>query len=145
LHLRGKDGKERTVSVAQRDDSPEDNEWVEENSFWIDAWSSDGTMVLASQVEAQGDWDKTTPIVYDFKTKTYKRVDLFPLFKRLIATDCYVVYRALRFSGDGMVLISAMSTDDDREPGTKACFVESRWKLDFERNTISRVPSQRRR
>jgi hypothetical protein len=145
LHVRGKDSKERTVPVAQRDDSPEDEEWIEENSFWIDAWSSDGTMVLASQIEAQGDWDETTPIVFDFKTGGYHRVALFPLFKKLIPADCYVVYRALRISADGRVLISAMSTDDDREPGRKACFPESLWKLEFLHKSISPAPSSRSR
>jgi len=143
LHVRGKDGKGRTVPVAQRDDSPEDAEWVEENSFEIDAWSNDGTMVLASQVEAQGDWDETTPIVFDFKANAFYRVELFALFKKLFPSDCYVVYRALGFSDDRRVLISAMSTDDDREPGTKACFPERRWKLDYIRNRISPASSSR--
>jgi hypothetical protein len=146
LHVRDKDGKGRTVPVDQRDDTPEDSEWVQENSFEVDAWSNDGTMVLASQIEAQGDWDETTPIVFDFKTNAYKRVELLPLFKKLIPSGCNVVYQALGFSDDGQVLISAMSTDlEDRVPGTKACFPESRWKLDFHQNRISRVPSQQRR
>jgi len=139
LHVRGKDGEERTFTIAQRDDSPEDAEWIEENSFWIDAWSKDGTMVLASQIEAQGDWDETTPIVFDFKTNALYRVELYPLFKKMIQSDCYVVYRALGFSAGGGVLISAMSTDDDREEGTKACFAESHWKLDYRHGTISRA------
>ena len=139
LHVRAKGSEERTLAVAERDDTPEDDEWVEENSFGIDAWSKDGTMVLTSQIEAQGDWDETTPIVFDFRTNIQYRVELYPLFKNLISRDCYVVYRALGFSDDGGVLISAMSTDDDREPGTKACFPESRWRLDFRQSRISPV------
>jgi hypothetical protein len=145
LHVRGKDGKERTASVDQRDDTPEAAEWVGENSFEINAWSNDGTMLLASQIEAQGDWDETMPIVFDFKANASHRIELFPLFKKLIPSGCGAVYQALGFSDDGRVLISAMSTDGDRKPGTKACFPKSRWKLDFQQNRISRVPSQQRR
>jgi hypothetical protein len=144
LHIRAKDGKERTVSVDQRDDTPKNAEWVEENSFEIDEWSKDGAMVLASQIEAQGDWDETTPIVFDFKTNAYHRVELFPLFKRLIPAGCDVVYQALGFSSDGRVLIMAMSTDGDRETVAKLCFPESRWKLDFQQNRISPVPPSRK-
>jgi hypothetical protein len=145
LHVRDKDGKEQTLGVDERDDTPQDSEWVQENSFEIDAWSNDGTMVLASQIEAAGDWDETTPIVFDFKTHTYQRVELLPLFKKLIPSGCNVVYRALGFSDDGTALISAMSTDDDRKPGTKACFPESHWKLDFQKKRIFRASTNRSR
>jgi hypothetical protein len=139
LHLRGKDGRRRVIAVAGRDDRPDDEEWIEENSFEIEAWSSDGQKVLVSQIEAHGDWDETTPIVFDFTSNSFHRVELYSLFKKLIPGDCYVVYRALRFSEDGNVLLSAMSTDDDREAGTKACFPESLWKLDFRKGAIARV------
>ena len=138
LHVRGQDDHPRSVTVAERDDVPEDNEWVQENSFEIIAWSSDGNVLLASQIEAQGDWDETTPIIYDFSTGQHWRVQLQPLFKKFIASDCYVVYRPLSFARDGRVLLSALSTDDDREPGAKPCFPTSQWYLDFRRNTISR-------
>lgn len=138
LHVRRQGGQPRSVSVAERADVPEDNEWAQENSFEIIAWSSDGSMVLASQIEAQGDSDETTPIIYDFNSSHHWHVQLYPLFKKLIGPDCYVVYRPLGFAQDGRVLLSAMSTDDDREPGTKPCFVTSQWYLDFRRNTISR-------
>jgi hypothetical protein len=98
LHVRGKDAKEQVITVAERTDSPDDNEWVRESSFEIKAWSKDGNMLLTSQIQAQGDWDETTPIVFDFNTNKYWRVELYPLFKALIPSDCYVVYRVLRFN-----------------------------------------------
>lgn len=140
LHVRKRDGQSQTITVADREDGPEDNEWIQENSFEINAWSSDGSMLLASQVEAQGDWDETTPIIYDFDSGQYWNPQLYPLFKKSIGNiDCYVVYRPQGFAQDGRVLISAKSTDDDREPGTKPCFGSSRWYLDFRQNTISRA------
>lgn len=141
LHVRGNGLTEKVIEVGQRDDHPDDNEWIEENSFDLDAWSPDGTMVLVSQIEAQGDWDETTPIIFDFRSGQHWRTELYPVFKKRIPKDCYVVYRALGFSKDGSVLISAMSTDDDREPGTRACFPESLWKLDFRSDAITRAPS----
>jgi len=139
LHVRNKAGIQRTIGVAQRDDQPDDDEWIEENSFEIDAWSKDGQMVLASQIEAQGDWDETTPIIFDFNSSRFWRVELFPLFRAMIPPNCSVIYRSLRFTPNGSVLISATSTDDDREPGSKACFPESNWTLDFRRSIITRA------
>jgi hypothetical protein len=139
LHVRGRDGNERVITVGQRDDTPDDTEWIQENSFQIDGWSKDGNIVVTSQIQAQGDWDETTPILFDFTTKRYSRVELFPLFKVMIPADCYVVYRVIGVSNNGTVLISASSTDDDRDSGTPQCFAESRWKLDSRNRTISRV------
>jgi hypothetical protein len=139
LHVRRQNGQPESITVAEREDAPEDNEWVQENSFEVNAWSSDGSILLASQIEAQGDWDETTPIVYDFNTGQHWSPQLYPLFKKFIHADCHVVYRPLGFAQDGRVLISAMSTDEDREPGTKACFGDSRWYLDFRNNAISRA------
>jgi hypothetical protein len=139
LHVRKRDGQPQSITVAEREDVPQDNEWIQENSFEINAWSSDGSLLLASQIEAQGDSDETTPIIYDFNSSQHSHLRLYPLFKKLIGADCYVVYRPLGFAQDGRVVISAMSTDDDREPGTKPCFGSSRWYVDFQRNTISRA------
>ena len=50
LHLRRQNSQDRTLMVAQRDDVPEDNEWMQENIFEIEAWSKDGKMVLISQI-----------------------------------------------------------------------------------------------
>ncbi len=131
LQVHGQKGSSRTIVVAKREDGPEDNEWIQENSFWIDAWSTDGNMVLTSQIEAQGDWDETTPVVYDFRSGKFWRVEVNPLFEKHIPRDCYVVYRPLGFSKNGNILIRASSTDNDREEGTKRCFPESTWRLDF--------------
>jgi len=141
LHVRGKDRKQLTVTVAEREDHPGDDEWVQENSFEMEAWSRDGKMLLLSQIESQGDWDETTPITFDFDSGSFRRVELHSLFKKRIPPDCYVVYRALRFSNDGRVLISAVSTDDDRESGTKPCFAESLWKLNAQDSSIVPVSS----
>jgi hypothetical protein len=139
LHVRGKGGNEQVITVGQRDDTPDDTEWVQENSFQIDGWSKDGNIVVTSQIQAQGDWDETTPILFDFTTKRYSRVELFPLFKEMIPADCNVVYRVLGVSDNRTVLISAFSTDDDRDSGTPQCFAESRWRLDSRNRTVSRV------
>jgi hypothetical protein len=139
LHIRERDGRKRAINIAQREDSPDDNEWIEENSFEINAWSSDGRMVLISEIQAQGDWDETTLIIYDFESGHYWRVELYPLFKAMLPKDCYVVYRPVRFDENGQAIISAMSTDDDREEGTPACFPESLWQLDFRNGVIGRL------
>lgn len=139
LHLRGPEGKRSAITVAEREDYPDDEEWVQENSFEIDAWSKDGNMVLVSQIQAQGDWDETTPVVFDFASHQHWRTDLYPLFKTVIPPGCFVVYRALRFAEDNRVLISAMSTDDDREPRAEPCFPDSLWQLDFRHNNIARL------
>jgi len=140
LHVRSRDGRTHSITVARREDTPDDNEWIQENSFEIKAWSPDGTMILVSQIETQGDWDETTPpIVYDFRTRRHWRVELHPLFEKVIPRDCYIVYRPLKFTDNGEVLISGMSTDDDREAGTNDCFGESLWRLNFKDSIGARV------
>ena len=139
LHLRQKDGRTHSITVAEREDVPEDNEWMQENSFEIRGWSLDGSTLLTSLIEAQGDWDETTAVIYDFDARKHWRVPLYPLFKELIQPECYVVYRPLRFAQNGEVLVWVSSTDNDREPGTNACFGESLWRLDFRHNSIARV------
>ena len=99
---------------------------------------------MASQVEVQGDWDETTPVIFDFSTGRFWRVELNPLFKRMIPSDCYVVYRAIGFTADGDVLIAPLSTDNDREPGTKPCFPSRHWRLDFQKGTITRVDMKKK-
>ena len=136
LHVRGADHNERVITVAEREDNPKDDEWVQENSFEINGWSKIGELLLTSQVEAQGDWDETTPVVFDFSTGRFWRVELNPLLKRMIPSGCYVVYRALGFTADGAVLIAPFSADSAE---TKPCFPVSRWKLDFKKSTITRV------
>jgi len=138
LHVRRQKGAPRTAVLAEREDVPEDNEWIQENSFWVDAWSPDGNMILTSQIEAQGDWDETTPVVYDFRSGKYWRIELHALFEKHIPPDCYVVYRPRGFGENGTVVIWASSTDDDREEGTKPCFPESTWRLDFRTGTLFR-------
>jgi hypothetical protein len=139
LHVRKEGEKPHTVEVAQRDDSPGDTEWIQENSFEIEAWSNDGNLLLAAQIEAQGDSDETTPIIYDFASGNYRRMELGPIFGQMSPADCYVIYRPLRFDDVGGLVISAMSTDHDRAPGAPACFPESLWRFDLRTNTISHI------
>ena len=137
LHVRSKDEKSSDLTVAEREDVPEDPEWVQENSFEIVEWSHDGSMLLATQIQVQGDWDESTPIVYDFHSSTYWRVPLHPIFAKLIPPGCPVVFRPLRFQESDSILIAAMSTEEDLAPQTKRCFATSTWKLNFRQNTIS--------
>jgi hypothetical protein len=104
---------------------------------------SRGNLLLASQIEAAGDWDETTPIIYDFSTGSYRRIELAPIFGQMTPANCYVVYYPLSFDDSGNLVISAMSTDTDREPGTPACFPERLWRFDLRTNTISRMKPQR--
>lgn len=140
LHLRDTSGAKPTLTVAEREDKPEDNEWGQENWFEIIGWSRDGKRLVASQSEVEGDGDVSTPIVYDFVTGKHWRVELDPLFQEsYIPADCYVVYRVLGFDASGGVRIEAMSTDDDREAEQPPCFPDSRWVLDYQKNTIRRA------
>jgi hypothetical protein len=139
LHIKDQSKQPKSITVAEREDRPEDSEWVQENSFEINAWSKDGKLALLSQIEVQGDWDETTPIIYDFETNKHWRIELNPLFKKLIPAECYLVFRPIRFADDERVIIFTSSTDTDREPGTKPCFKESLWQLDFRRRSIARL------
>ncbi|WP_207231667.1 hypothetical protein [Edaphobacter modestus] len=141
--MRGEDGHVSTIKVAERDDRPDEDGWSQENSFEIDAFSRDGKKVLLSPIEAQGDWDETTPIVLDLTNDMQWRIELYPLFKKQIPADCSVVYRALEFTSKGNVLISAASTETDLEVGTKPCFANSLWELDYRNKKTSRVTSIR--
>jgi hypothetical protein len=138
LHVKGEDRKERILKVDEREDRPAANEWTQENSFEMNAWSKDGRLLLASQIEAQGDWDETTPVIFDFASNHLWRVELYSLFKRMIPAGCDLVYRAVGFAADGSVHIDAYPTEDDRSTGEKPCFSTSRWRLDFRKNTITR-------
>jgi hypothetical protein len=139
LHVRKEGDKARAIEVAEREDSPGDNEWTQENSFELEAWSADGNLLLAAQIEAQGDWDVTTPILYDFTSGTHRRLELGPIFDQMTPANCSVVYRPLRLDDAGNLIISAMSADDDREPGTPACFPKSLWRFDLHTNNISHM------
>ena len=139
LHVRKEGEKPRTIEVAEDDASPDSGEWNQENSFELEAWSTDGNLLLAAQIEAAGDASDTTPIIYDFNSSSYRRIDLRPVFGQLTPADCYVVFYPLRFDASGSLVIRALSTDDDRDPGTPACFPESDWRYDLRTNTISHI------
>ncbi len=139
LHVRKEGEKPRAIEVAQINASPADGEWNQENSFEIEAWSPDGNQILAAQIEAEGDASDTTPIIYDFISNSYRRLGLRPVFDQMTPADCYMVFYPFRFDESGSLVIHAMSTDDDRDPGTPACFPESDWRYDLRTNTISRM------
>ena len=130
LHARGADGKERKITVAERDDRPGDNEWTEESSFEVNAWSSNGKIVLTSQIEASGDSNETTPLVYDFETGRYWRAELAPLFKEKFPEDCIMKYSLRGLLEDGNVLVEAMPTDDELEEERADCFAATYWEVD---------------
>ncbi|UWZ83201.1 hypothetical protein [Occallatibacter riparius] len=142
LHVRKEGEKSHAIEVAENDASPEAGEWFQENSFEIEAWSTDGNQILAAQIEAEGDASETTPIIYDFISNSNRRIDLRPVFDQMTPANCYIVFYPFRFDDSGNLVIHAMSTDDDREEGTPACFPESDWRYDLRTNTISRMRPQ---
>jgi hypothetical protein len=143
LHVRKESEQPHATEVAEIDASPADGEWNQENSFEIDAWSTDSHLLLAAQSEAAGDAEIMTPIIYDFNIGSYRRLELGPVFGQMTPANCYVVYYPLSFDDSGNLVISAMSTDTDREPGTPASFPERLWRFDLRTNTISRMRPQR--
>jgi hypothetical protein len=139
LHVRKENEKPHAIEVAQRDDSPGDNDWHQENSFEIEAWSTDGNLLLTAQIEAEGDASDTTPVIYDFLSNSYRRVALRPVFDQMTPAHCYIVFYPFAFDGSDSLVIHAMSTDTDRDPGTPACFPQSDWRYDLRTNTISHM------
>jgi hypothetical protein len=123
-----------SIEVESREDRPEDNEWSNENSFNVIGWSPDGARLLASTVAAAGDWDETTPVVYDFQRRKWWRVDLAPLFQKLVPHDCLVYFRPVGFTPTGKVAIFVDSFEHDRP-----CFRASHWTLDYEKQTIQSI------
>jgi hypothetical protein len=62
-----------------------------------------------------------------------------------VPADCDVLYRILGVGNAGTVVISAFSTDDDRDPGTPQRFAESRWKLDSRKRTLTRAAPRKKK
>jgi hypothetical protein len=113
-----------------------------EYSFEINGWSGDGKLLLMSMVGAAGDWDETTPVIYDAdKNKSYE-IELAPLFKAMTPKDCYPYFRPLGFNALHHVLLNAGDLETDRAPGEKPCFPNSLWELDYVQKRVKRVPEK---
>ncbi|HTC94548.1 MAG TPA: hypothetical protein VK699_14000 [Terriglobales bacterium] len=124
----------RTVFQEQRDD-----EWGNESSFEIDGWSEDGRFLLLSTATMAGDWDETTPVIYDAEKNKSYAIKLAPLFEALTPKDCLLYFRPLGFNASSQVLLDVGDLNYDRAPGEKACFPESRWELDYIQKRVKRV------
>jgi hypothetical protein len=134
LQVSGPDGSSTPIEVQSREDKPNDNEWGYENSFEIIGWSQDGARLLAAAVMAGGDWDETTPVVYDFQQRKWWCVELAPLFKKVVSKDCLVYFRPMGFTATGEAVILVGPFDDGQR-----CFRKSRWALDYEKQTVRQI------
>jgi hypothetical protein len=123
----------RRVFHDQRDDDYE-------FSFEINGWSEDGKLLLLSMIAMAGDWDETTPVVYDAeKNKSYE-IPLTPLFDHVTPKHCVLYFRPLGFSASHQVLLDVGPLNsDDLPPGQKPCFAESQWALDYVQKRVKRV------
>lgn len=136
LHLMD-DGSPQTFVVDMRDD-----DWYSEEIFEMNGWSKDGKLLLMSQIVAAGDWDETTPIVYDVKDRLTRIVVLSPLFDEFVPENCSIFFRPLGFTSSGKVLLNVGSLNEsDLEPGEKSCFENSRWELDYTQKRVIKVLS----
>src|SRR5579859_6137787 len=127
----------RIVFQEQRDD-----EWGNESSFEIEGWSEDSRFLLLSTATMAGDWDETTPVIYDAeKNKSYE-IKLAPLFEAMTPKDCLLYFRPLGFNASNQVLLDVGDLNYNRAPGEKACFPESRWELDYIQKRVKRVSTR---
>jgi len=138
LHIEKSGDSPKTIEVDGREDAPDDNEWSVDNEFDVISWSRDGTRMLGTIVIAGGDYDETSPVVYDHTKNKWWRVALEPIFRKMIAKDCLVLFRPYGFSSDGNVLVFA-SSSEVQYGATKECFSPSRWELDYEKKSFTRV------
>ena len=134
LLVSGPDGRSNALEIQSREDKPSDNEWKYENSFELIGWSQNGVRLLAAVVTAGGDWDETTPVVYDFQQHKWWRVELAPVFEKVIPEDCPVYFRPTGFTKNGEVLILVAPFDDEDR-----CYKKSRWALDYKKQTVKKI------
>jgi hypothetical protein len=138
LLVSGPNERSNPIEVQRREDRPNDNEWGNENSFEVIAWSQDGTRLLAAAVMAGGDWDETTPVVYDFQRRKWWRVELAPVFKKAVPKNCLVYFRPTGFRANSEVVILVGPFDEDQR-----CFGKSHWALDYEKQTVRQIRNAR--
>jgi len=134
LHLAGK-GTSQTIVLDTRDD-----ELCYEHVFEMDGWSRNGSLLLLSQILTAGDWDETTPLVYDIQNHRIWRIELAPLFDKFAPKDCPVYFRAMGFTSPGKIMLDVGSLDqNDPSPGEKPCFQNSVWELDYTQKRVAKV------
>jgi hypothetical protein len=113
-----------------------------EYSFEIDGWSEDGKLLLTSMIAVAGNWDETTPVIYDIERNKSYEIALTPLFDNVTPKNCTLYFRPLGFSATHQVLLDVGALDsDDLAPGEKPCFTESQWALDYLQRRVKRVPT----
>lgn len=129
-------GTSRIISVGTFD-----FEWDDYTYFFeMNGWSKDGQRLLMSMVTWYGDWNKTTPVVYEVQGQQIRRTELDPLFQRIAPKDCPLHFLPLGFSPSGQVLFDVFPGNaSDLAPGEKACFQESRWQLDYVQKVVTRA------
>jgi hypothetical protein len=129
-------GETRTIVAGTRED-----QWDSEHHFEIIGWSGNGKLLLLSMISAAGDWDETTPVVYDLNADRVWRTDLALLFKNVAPKGCLLYFRPRGFTGSGEVLVDVGPLGaDDLAPGEKPCFEESRWIFYYARENVARAP-----
>ena len=134
LHISGQ-GSPHDITVDTRDD-----EWYYEHIFEMNGWSKDGTLLLMSQIEAAGDWDQTTPVIYNIQDHRMWLIELAPLFDNFTPKDCSLYFRPMGFTKSGKIMLDVGSLDEsDSEPGEKPCFQNSLWALDYTAKSVTKV------
>jgi hypothetical protein len=136
LHVGGPQRSPKTIEVDSRADESADNDYGYENSFELIGWSQDGMLLLGSTVIAAGDFDETSPVVYDYSKDKWWKVSLTPLFQKLTAANCLLLFRPTGFTTDGKVLVFV--GDPATDYGNKPCIAAGRWVLDYEKKTITK-------
>lgn len=134
LRVSAPDGSSAPIEIQSSEDKPDSNEWIYENSFELIGWSQDGVRVLAATVTAGGDWDETTPVVYDFQQHKWWRVELAPVFRSVVPQDCAVDFRPSGFISNDEVLILAGPFDDETQ-----CFKKSHWALNYAKRAVRKI------
>src|SRR5437899_8164924 len=106
-----------SIVVQNSEDKLNDNEWGYEKSFDVIGWSKDGSRLLTAAVLAGGDWDETTPIIFDFETHKSWRVELAPVFRKFVRKGCLVYFRpvSLTSTGEAVIFVAPLEADN-------ACF-----------------------
>lgn len=136
LHLAGK-GTSQTIVIDTRDD-----ELYYEHIFEMAGWSKDGSLLLMSQIQTAGDWDETTPVIYDIQNHRMWRIELALLFDKFAPKDCPVYFRTMGFTSSGKIMLGVGSldqSDPSPAPGEKPCFQDSLWELDYIQKRVTRV------
>jgi hypothetical protein len=137
LHVQSRSASPKRILFDKNDD---------ENSYQykaeIDSWSSDGRLLLFSEIPYAGDWDATQPFVYDSSSGKLIRVALDKAFRRLHASECAIYFRPLAFVTADEVAIASGAFEQDLAPGQKPCFPDSVWAVNFHTLAARRISSK---